>query len=185
MKKQRFLPTADQVRSRLDYDPETGAFKWKTVSPMDFSGPHAERFSASRNAQLRGKSPGYLNDIGYVEISLFGVRFTAHILAMIYMGVYEPGKMVDHINGVKSDNRFKNLRMVTPKQNQTNRIGSGQVEYDKEKKRWAARATVNGRLVRLGRHRTKGLAMLRYAKWSLQHHGKHSVYYRNAEKALR
>ena len=104
---------------------------------------------------------------------------------MIYMGVYEPGKMVDHINGVKSDNRAKNLRMVTPKQNMMNLITSGRIEYDKGKKRWAARATVDGRIKRLGRHQTKGLAMLRYAKWSLQHHGKHSVYYRNAEKALR
>lgn len=51
-------------------------------------------------------------------------------------------------------------------------------EWDASRKRWRVRVQVDGRMVSLGRHKTRGLAMLAYAKHSLRAHGRYSPYYR-------
>jgi hypothetical protein len=177
------LLTKEQIESRLSYNPDTGEFRFKTVTPEDFPGnKHAVNLAKARNAQLKGVTPGCKDKFGYITISVNNVNYKAHILAMIILGRYEQGKAVDHINGVTSDNRDRNLRMVTMAQNSMNARHRGRVEWDPEKRRWAARVTSNGKIIRIGRHRTKGLAMLACAKWSLKNHGKYSLYYRSAER---
>jgi hypothetical protein len=93
--------TLDEI---LSYCPETGIFRWKVSRPP------------------RGKAgdiAGYNNGSGYIKISISGKRHYAHRLAFIIMGHPEP-KVVDHINRVKHDNSWKNLRAVTQKENSLN-----------------------------------------------------------------
>ena len=56
-------------------------------------------------------------------------------------------------------------------------------EWEPDKKRFRCRIQHNGKLVSLGRYRTKGLAWLAYAKDSLGRYGKRSPFWRNVNTA--
>jgi len=97
------------LQSLLDYDPLTGIFKWKVSKP-----PRGKA----------GEIAGYNNGSGYIKISIAGKRHYAHRLAFIFMGFDEP-EIVDHINGVRHDNRFENLRSVSSQVQNLNNTNYG------------------------------------------------------------
>lgn len=94
----------------LDYDPETGIFKWK-ISPQ-------------------GKVPkgtiagGCKKDVGtntaYLQISVDKKPYYAHRLAWFYVHHVWPNGALDHINRNGLDNRIVNLRVATASQNASN-----------------------------------------------------------------
>lgn len=98
--------TASYVRDLLHYNPSTGDFFWLV----------------DRNRARSGNAAGTLNVVSrYTLISIDGVQYPAHRLAWLYvMGTWPDGE-VDHKNGKRSDNSFKNLRVVTHKINSQNR----------------------------------------------------------------
>lgn len=68
-----------------------------------------------------------------------------------------PLREIDHINGIRSDNRVSNLREVSRSENSRNRrklantsstyVG---VSWCRANKKWHAQITVNGRVLHLG-----------------------------------
>lgn len=108
----RKLPSKEDVRKALSYDETTGEFTWRI---------RAEVLSR-HNRRFAGKKAGGLNkSIGYVQISLNGISYYAHQLAWVYVnGTVPEGMVIDHKNTVKSDNRLKNLRVVTYAENALN-----------------------------------------------------------------
>ena len=151
---------------RLDYDPATGQFTHRWLHPDHFSGNNLPSRDANRhNTLLAGRLAGGMVN-GRMFISVMGVEYPASILAMIMTGNYVHGLEVDHINGNPADNRLQNLRMVTRKQNQANADKPPRVEWEPSRRRWRARAGVGGRVVSLGRYKTKGEAMSAGAKHS-------------------
>lgn len=55
---------------------------------------------------------------GYPHVSIGGKKITCHRLAFEIMGVVIPdGFHIDHIDGVKDNNAWDNLRIVTPSGN--------------------------------------------------------------------
>lgn len=99
--------TQQRLREVLSYDPETGAFVW-LVQP---------------NGRVQvGQAAGNLNPYGYVQIKIDRVLYRAHRLAWLYMnGEWPRQEQIDHINGVRNDNRWKNLREVSRSFNLQNR----------------------------------------------------------------
>lgn len=64
---------------------------------------------------------GTINSCGYVRIILNKKSYLAHRLAWLYTYGVFPTYEVDHINGVRADNRLSNLRDVTKLENSRNR----------------------------------------------------------------
>lgn len=93
-------------------------------------------------------------------------------------GAFPKGFLPDHIDGDSWNNRIGNLRPATPSQNSfntrvssKNTIGLKGVWFAKRDDKWMSKLTVNGRIVRLGCHVTKGLAAVARAKAAIRYHG--------------
>jgi hypothetical protein len=70
------------------------------------------------------RESGSLNKLGYLTLSYKGKVYLTHRLAFFIMTGRWPIE-IDHINRVRSDNRWENLREVTPTQQATNKCGWG------------------------------------------------------------
>lgn len=123
------LFTQKELLEVLKYDPETGIFEW----------------SKKRRGIKTGVPLGTDNGFGYLRITVFGRSYYAHRLAWFYMEGTWPDQ-IDHINGVKSDNRYLNLRDVNVLQNNQNRQKAQSnsksnmlgVSWHKKAKKWQA-----------------------------------------------
>lgn len=93
--------TSEQVRSAVQYEPETGVF-----TRMFQSGPRV---------------CGSKTDSGHILIYVRGALYKAHRLAWIIMTGEWPDCEIDHINRDPSDNRWENLRSVSRCENVMNR----------------------------------------------------------------
>lgn len=150
--------TVESVRSALDYDPETGVFRWRV----------------SRQRVRKGKAAGFTTPQGYVRICLGGKVYSAHRLAWFYVyGVWPDGEM-DHINRDKADNRIANLRPATKAQNMANSVTRGKsgrrgVARTRNGKRWKAQITVDGRTRHLGTFDDREDAVFAYAVAAAKH----------------
>ena len=89
--------TQSELKSLLHYDPETGLFTW--IAPL------------SNRVQV-GDVCSTVAPIGYILIGVRGQKLYAHRLAWLYMTGEWPENQIDHINCVKTDNRWANLREV-------------------------------------------------------------------------
>lgn len=90
-------PTVEDYKERLDYDPDTGMFRWST---------------SKKNPRMAGKAAGTVATNGYVMILIFGKRHLAHRIAWFMTSGKWPTYSIDHINRDRQDNRIKNLRDV-------------------------------------------------------------------------
>lgn len=143
------------LKECLDYNPETGAFTRRVRPRYHF--PDLRSMSIS-NAVYGGKDAGSLNKRGYIIIYLEGRLFKAHRLAHFYMTGEWPDGLIDHINHVKSDNRWSNLRVVSTKEsarnrpmNKNNTSGFQGVYWDSCYKKWSAEINNDHKHIRLGR----------------------------------
>ena len=82
------------------------------------SGDFMSRVSRG-NAAPAGKRLGFLVK-GYVSFAVDYRTYRAHRLAWLYVYGEFPDGMVDHINGVRTDNRIANLRLADSRVNQEN-----------------------------------------------------------------
>ncbi len=92
------------------------------------------------------------------------------------VGAIPEGLVVDHINGIKNDNRRENLRICTPSQNSANQKvrksnTSGYKGVTKDPYGWMARITCNGTREFLGIFKDKHDAGEAYNNAALKLHG--------------
>jgi len=111
-RKQAVYVTHKQARHWIDYDPETGIC--------------TRRYTVNHNAKA-GDRAGAIKPSGHRVITVLYQVYMEHVFIWFWMtGEWPPeGMQVDHKNRVRDDNRWCNLRLGTPGQNQanTNRYG--------------------------------------------------------------
>lgn len=116
------LPTPKDLRKVLRYDPQTGKLFWRERDVSMFRDGYRDAKGNCNNWNARYSGNEACNALskGYLIGSVFGKRLKAHRVAWaIYYGEW-PSHQIDHINGVRNDNRIENLRDVMSSENQKN-----------------------------------------------------------------
>jgi len=163
--------TAEFIRSILDYDLETGVFRWK-------SRPEC---SDIRNSLWTVRVAG-TKVRGYIQIAIYvegrTISIYAHRLAWLYVYGIWPTQHVDHINGEKTHNAIANLREATISENARNRpkrkdnkSGFTGVMFRASRKKWEGRIMVRGKNVWRRLFDTAAEAHAERMKVLPQHHG--------------
>lgn len=171
----RILPTPEQLRELLRYEPDTGKFYWR-ARPLDM-------FSSSRicnawNAKHCGKEALIVENQGYRKGRIFGTDYMAHRVAWaIYHGSW-PKAHIDHADGIRSNNRIINLRDATRSQNLSNRgaqsnnkSGHKGVHWCNRSKKWIAKLMSDGVAIYIGSYECPEIAAAAYACAAGKHHG--------------
>lgn len=146
--------TQARLHQLFDYDRDTGNFRRKVT---------ASHFRA-------GTIAGTVAQSGYVMIYVDYKNYRAHRLAWLYVHGQWPAKSLDHKNCNRADNAFANLREATGKQQNANTklrkdnaSGCKGVHWEKDRQKFRAGITINGREKILGRFTTKKEAQFAYA----------------------
>lgn len=102
------------IKSRFDYDPETGLLKWKPVADN----------SSGWNTKYAGTYPSATDSLGYIRAKItlgeWSGYCSVHRICFFIHNGYLP-EVVDHVNGDVKDNRACNLRAADFERNTWNR----------------------------------------------------------------
>ena len=123
------LVSQSYLKSLISYSPDTGLFT----------------NLVRRHTAKKGCNCGFITSAGYVEISIKGNYYKAHRLAWLYMTGKWPEDQIDHINRVRNDNKWSNLRESNNTQNKmnsgvykNNSSGLKGVTWDNRSGKWRA-----------------------------------------------
>lgn len=149
------------LKKVVRYDPETGVFT---------------RIVSAGNRR-HGSAVGSLNQKGYLEGSVCGHLVKLHRLAWFYTYGSWPKDQIDHINGVKDDNRIANLRDCDTSTNCLNQVGARRnnalglqgVHKIPKTGRFRVSCTVNGVRHNLGVYADQNIAASAYATFKTKH----------------
>ena len=112
------LPSADDLRKLLTYEPETGKLFWKERPREMFE---SQRDFSAWNARFSGKEGlGSIGTNGYKHGAIKNKTFNTHRVVWCLCYGEWPGQNIDHVNGVRTDNSISNLRNVSHAENQKN-----------------------------------------------------------------
>jgi hypothetical protein len=150
----------------FDYEPETGALRWKQRAEL--------------NPQWNGKWPGTVAgtpDVnGYIEVRINRKAYQAHRLIWKWLYGTEPPD-IDHKNTRRDDNREHNLRECTHADNTRNTAGWSKkllpkgVHLRPESGRYRAIICVDKKNIGLGTFGTVDEAAAAYAVAAEKFHG--------------
>lgn len=156
------IPTPDELRQLLRYEPDTGRFFWLTRPEDD---PRMlRRLTRNWNARFAGKEAFLtISKRGYYSCTLVNRHVYAHRAAWAIHHGHWPDGPIDHIDGDPLNNRIENLRVVTDLENRRNvrpysgsirksRTGCVGVWWDDKRKAYQAYITLRGKRINLGRH---------------------------------
>ena len=130
----------DDLRNTFNYNADTGVISYKVNSGF----------------KVRvGNVCKYISPDGYIQISRKfqgkARKYQGHRLAWILKTGKAPPECIDHINRLRTDNRWCNLRGATRGQNilngktrRDNSHGMRGISWQKNCSRWCARVQLNG-----------------------------------------
>ena len=72
------------------------------------------------------------------------------VAAFLGLNMTDTKRQVDHINGIRHDNRLENLRLVTHQQNHFNRTTAKGYYWNKPRRKWHAQIQIDGKRQYLG-----------------------------------
>jgi hypothetical protein len=155
--------TYGQANELFVYDPETGDL----------------RNRVDRGYQAKaGALAGCCRPDGYFQVGVRGKRYQVHrVVWLLTYGVW-PTAEIDHINGVRADNRIINLREATDSENLCNRgaqtnntTGFKGVSWHKKSRKYRAQIMVCGKYTNIGYFSTPETAYAAYQSAMYANHG--------------
>lgn len=161
------LPSQEELKRLFDYDSDAGVLRW--------------RVSSSPKVKV-GDIAGRKNK-GYIGVMISRKEYQAHRIAWKIVYGEDPEE-IDHINGVKHDNRIDNLRSCTRSQNAMNRgarRGVKGVHWSKSSSKWRAAIQINGKRKHIGLFNCIKEAERAYKEAAEKHHGEFAYHNREGE----
>ena len=157
----------EEAKESLDYNPETGILTWKE--------------NRGSRARAGDKAGSVDKEIGYrvIRLSINGQSklLRANRIAWYMTHGYIP-KLIDHKNGIRDDDKIKNLRECNHQQNSRNmkshKDSSSEfkgVSWEKLNQKWAAGIYINGKHKNLGRFENEADAAQAYNEAAKELHG--------------
>lgn len=154
--------TREQLKTLLDYNPETGKFIWK----VDINNRHA------------GDIAGCETTWGYNRICIYKREYRCARLAWLYMTGIWPTNEVDHKDRNRRNDSWSNLRQANRFENGSNRrnslnntSGYKGVVWLKHRNTWAARIRSNGKTRDVGYSKDPMIAAALYDSAAKMFHG--------------
>lgn len=139
----KLIPTPEELRQLLRYEPETGKLYWLKRPRQAFA---SQRSYNSWNSKHGGKEAlTTITAEGYKSGTVLRTHQLAHRVAWaIHHGEW-PTLQIDHINRDRNDNRIENLRDVSKRENARNmgrrwdnKSGCTGVSWCKREGKWTA-----------------------------------------------
>lgn len=137
--------TKEQFLDYFIYDNLTGNLIWKN------------HWCINRKKFI-GKIAGSYDSKGYRVVAIKRKNYKLHRVVWFLENGNWP-KQIDHISGIKNDNRIENLRIATNRENQINKQihRNGKLPgcwFDKSRKKWRAEIIINNKKIYLGQFNT-------------------------------
>ena len=152
--------TQKELKRQLNYDFKTGIFTRKIPTRK------------TKEGEIVG---GLLK--GYLQIAINKHPYMAHRLAWLYMTGEMP-KIIDHINRIRNDNRWCNLRNVSRTENnrntgisKRNTSGIKGVTWNSINNNWRVRCMFNLKVTELGSFNCIEKAKIAYQEFIKSNHG--------------
>lgn len=146
--------TGARLEQLLTYDQLTGIFRWR--------GGHKR--------VIKGAIAGTSDKEGYIIICIDQRLYKAHRLAWLWMTGAWPKEQIDHIDMVRSNNAFVNLREASAQQNARNRRKRG-FTFEKRRNTYVAHINLGGKCFYLGYFQNSEDATAAYNAAAAKHHG--------------
>lgn len=177
--RQKSLPSWEYLNECFNYDPDTGVLSWKVRPAHHFMKPGRDimfnNTYAGKNCTTVSNTTGYVQ----VAISVNGKKekYRAHRVIHKLMTGLDPDE-IDHVNHIRDDNRWVNLREVSSTQNKQNLsmhldniAGYKGVTFHPPTQKYMVRIQVNKKPIYIGLYVTAELAHEAYLAASKQHFG--------------
>ena len=139
--------TQERLKDLFSYNPDDGKF-----TRLKYSAWNAKK----------GDIPSYKNNRGYLLVNIDYKMRSHHRLAFLYMTGEIPEGQIDHINHIRDDNRWCNLRVVSRLENKRNKSmdsrntsGVNGIRCDKRCNTWSARIKMDGKENHLGSYKER------------------------------
>lgn len=145
--------TREDLAEMLEYSPLSGELRWRVRPAHLFDSPVIakswnRRFAGRKAGSQIRKPSGHV----YTRIGIGYQNLAAHrVIWLLVYGSIDDQMVIDHVNGVGTDNRLQNLRLVSSSDNSRNRSvtkrsrsGVVGVYWNSTEKKWHARIQVNG-----------------------------------------
>jgi hypothetical protein len=158
--------THEQLKSWLDYDPETGVLTWIGRPP------HSSRVVIGSQAGAIKRTRSGV----YMHTQILGYRTGNHRIAWFWMTGKWPNKQIDHKDGDGLNNAWDNLREATKEQNMSNRRQPRTSKNLKGTSRsksgkWKSQINHNGKTIHIGTYTTEEEAHKAYCEAAVKLHG--------------
>ena len=152
-------PPSNDILRFIRYEKDTGKLYWNARNTEDFNTTKypADKMRDSWNTKFADKEAfTAVGSHGYHTGAIKGKLYLLHRVAWFIEEGYWPN-IVDHINGIRTDNRWVNLREVTCRESSkniglrsNNKSGQHGVSWRKDTAKWTSRITNDGKVILLG-----------------------------------